>query len=102
MPQPSDTQIEVVHGFLVNHPRFAGVFRFYAGITHLHTPGIEGIIRGMVQTYKDGVKRYEHGRTSQVKDYECQPPVVHNYTVYYILNAHLLSVRSSFSKPLRK
>ncbi len=48
---PSDTQIEIVHS-LLNHSRFAGVFRFYAGITHLRTPGIEGIIREMVQTFK--------------------------------------------------
>ncbi len=48
---PSDTQIEIVHG-LLDHQRFAGVFRFYAGITSLHTPGIEGIICEMVQRFK--------------------------------------------------
>ncbi len=36
---PADTQVEIVHG-LLNHRRFTGVFRFYAGITHLHKPGI--------------------------------------------------------------
>ncbi len=48
---PSDTQINIVRG-LLDHPRFAGVIRFYAGITRLRTPGIEGIIRDMVQRFK--------------------------------------------------
>ncbi len=47
---PSEIQIEIVHG-LLDHRRFAGVFRFYAGITRLRTPGIEGIIREMVQRF---------------------------------------------------
>ncbi len=50
---PSDTQIEIVHGLLYHRRRFAGVFRFYAGITHLQTPGpVEGIICDMVQRFK--------------------------------------------------
>ncbi len=48
---PSNAQIEIVRS-LLDHERFAGIFRFYAGITRLQTPGIEGIIHEMVQWYK--------------------------------------------------
>ncbi len=73
---PSDAQIEIVHG-LLDHPRFAGVFQFYAGITHLGTHGIEVVIRQVVQTYKTWLHSNDNWFNSRVKDYECQPPVVH-------------------------
>ncbi len=62
---PSEIQIEIVHG-LLDHQRFAGVFRFYAGITRLRTPGIEGIIREMFQSYKNAVQR----AGNKIKRYE--------------------------------
>ncbi len=51
---PSDTQMEIIH-CLLDHRRLGGVFRFYTGITRLHIPGIERIVREMVQRYRDGV-----------------------------------------------
>ncbi len=49
---PAVTQIEVMYG-LLDHERFSGIFRFYAGITHLCTPGIEVIFREMIQRYRE-------------------------------------------------
>ncbi len=75
----SGTQIDIVH-CLLDHPRFAGVVRFYAGITHLRRPGVKGIIHKIVQTYKDELQREMDKKgilLAKVKDYECQPPAVH-------------------------
>ncbi len=80
---PSDAQIEIVHS-LLDHKRFIGVFQFYAGITRLHTPGSKGIIREIVQTYKDGVeyiKVYGESNYYTVKDTSVN-------LLYYILNTH--------------
>ncbi len=62
---PADTQVEIVRD-LIDHPRFDGVFRFYAGITDLRTPGVEGVICEMVQRDKEHVSIGEGGGGKRV------------------------------------
>ncbi len=84
---PPDTQIEIVHG-LLDHQRFAGVFRFFAGITRLRTPGIEGIIREMIQSYmyKNAVQRA--GVQYEIPEVKVSTSCSTYTVIIYILNAH--------------
>ncbi len=45
---PADAQLEVMIHRLRGHERFSGVFRFYAGLTHLHVPWNKDFIKLMV------------------------------------------------------
>ena len=105
---PHDLQLDLVHDRL-GHQQFGEVFQFYAGITKLQTPGIRGILRGIVLDYKTLYCEFQLGQY-----YTPQPGSkwtifiwllnclyeVHDMTLYYLVASELRDAPLDFTHTL--